>query len=98
MIVDSFYSEVSKNNYSYEQAAEICYEAFSEYINEEGAECVVVLSSILRLKLRHELQLTGYDIKNMEKVLLLWGQMNMKRRELIWKRVFRYNNYFIVES
>lgn len=78
LIVDSFYSEVSKNNYSYEQAAGICYEAFSKYIDEEETECVVALSSILRLKLRHDLQLTGYDIKNMEKVLSLWGQMDMK--------------------
>lgn len=78
LIVDSFYNEVYKNNYSYEQSASICYEAFSEYINEEGVDCVVAISSILRLKLRHDLQLTEYDVKNMDKVLSLFGQMDMK--------------------
>lgn len=33
LLVDSFYSEKLKNNYSYEQVAGICYEEFSEYIN-----------------------------------------------------------------
>lgn len=78
LIVDSFYSEVLKNGCSYEQAAGICYEAFSEYINEEGAECVVALSSILRLILRHDLQLTEYDIKNLDKALSIFGKMDMK--------------------
>lgn len=78
LITDSFYSEALKNGYSYEQSAKICCEAFSEYITEEGAECVVALSSILRLILRHDLQLTEYDIKNMDKVLSLFGQLDMK--------------------
>lgn len=78
LITDSFYSEALKNGYSYEQSAKICYEAFTEYINEEGAECVVALSSILRLILRHDLRLTEYDIKNLDKVLSIFGQMDMK--------------------
>ncbi len=78
LITDSFYSEALKNGYPFEQSAGICYEAFSEYINEEGAECVFTLSSILRLILRHDLQLTEYDIKNMDKALLLFGQIDMK--------------------
>lgn len=78
LITDSFYSEALKNGYSYEQSAGICYEAFSEYINKGGAECVVALSSILRLILRHDLQLTEYDIKNLNKALSLFGQIDMK--------------------
>lgn len=78
LIVDSFYSEALKNGCSYEQSAGICYEAFSEYINGKGAECVAALSSILRLILRHDLQLTEYDIKNMDKALSLFGQIDMK--------------------
>lgn len=78
LITDSFYSEVLKNGYSYEQSAGICYEAFTEYINEENAECVIALSSILRLMLRHDLQLTEYDIKNLNKVLLLFRQIDLK--------------------
>lgn len=79
LIIDSFYNEALKNGYSYEQAAGICYEAFTEYIKAEGAECVVALSSILRLKLRHDLQLTEYDVKNLDKVLSLFGQIDMKK-------------------
>lgn len=79
LITDSFYSEVLKNGCSFEQSSGICYEAFSEYINEMGeAECVVALSSILRLMVRHNLQLTEYDIKNLDKVLSLFGQTDMK--------------------
>lgn len=79
LIIDSFYSEVLKNGYSYEQSAGMCYEAFAEYFNEEGAECAVALSSILRLKLRHDLQLNEYDIKNMNKVFLIMDQIDMKK-------------------
>lgn len=78
LITDSFYSEALKNGCSYEQSAGICYEAFSEYINEDGAECIVALSSVLRLILRHDLRLTEYDIKNLNKALSLFGQLDMK--------------------
>lgn len=78
LITDSFYSEALKNGHTFEQSAKICCEAFSEYITGEGAECVVALSSILRLILRHDLRLTEYDIKNLNKALSLFGQMDMK--------------------
>lgn len=71
LITDSFYSEVLKNKYSFEQSSGICYESFSEYINCDSIECIVSISTIIRLKIRHELQLTEYDIKNINKILRL---------------------------
>lgn len=51
---------------------------FLNTLMKRGVDCVVAISSILRLKLRHDLQLTEYDVKNMDKVLSLFGQMDMK--------------------
>lgn len=88
LITDSFYSEALKNGHTFEQSAKICCEAFSEYITEEGAECVVALSSILRLILRHDLRLTEYDIKNLNKALSLFGQIDMK--SILTKSEYEY--------
>lgn len=69
LIIDSFYVDVLKNDYTLQQASGICYESFLEYINSDGIESMIAISTIIRLKIRHKLQLTEYDIKNMKKVL-----------------------------
>lgn len=78
LIVDSFYCDVLKNGYSYEQAAGICYESFYGYISGSSIECIVALCSILRLKLRHGVKLNEHDITDMEKVMSLFETLDVK--------------------
>lgn len=79
LITDSFYSEILKNKYSFEQSAGICYEAFDEYINSNAIESIISISEIIRLKIRHQVELTQYDIDNIKKVLTLFKAMNVKK-------------------
>ncbi|SFK09781.1 MULTISPECIES: hypothetical protein [unclassified Bacillus (in: firmicutes)] len=79
LITDSFYSQVLKNGYSYEQASGICYESFFEYVNCNSIESVIAVSTIIRLKTRHKLQLTKYDIENMKKILELLNVLHLDK-------------------
>ncbi len=79
LIADSFYSEILKNKYSFEQSAGICYEAFSEYINNNDIESIISIAEIIRLKIRHQVELTQYDIDNMKKVLTLCKVINVEK-------------------
>ena len=79
LIMDSFYSEILKNKYSFEQSAGICYESFAEYINSNAIESIISISEIIRLKIRHQVELTQYDIDNMKKVITLFKAMNVEK-------------------
>lgn len=77
LIVDSFYLESSRNGYTYEQASGICYESFAEYVNSDKLEGIIAISTIIRLKLRHSLQLTQHDILNIKKILFLYSTLDV---------------------
>lgn len=79
LITDSFYNEILKNKYSYEQAAGICYESFAEYINSNTIESIISISEIIRLKIRHQVKFTQYDIDNMKNVLTLFKEIDVEK-------------------
>ncbi|MBD5136134.1 MAG: hypothetical protein HDT39_09290 [Lachnospiraceae bacterium] len=78
LILDSFYLESSQNGYIYEQSSGICYESFAEYVNSDKLEAIISISTIIRLKLRHGLQLTQYDMLNIKKILCLYSTLGVK--------------------
>ena len=48
-----------------------------EKIKTDNIESVIAISSIIRLKLRHGLQLTQNDIQKIKKVLLLYKTLQV---------------------
>lgn len=69
LINDNFYYEMFINGYSFEQAAGICYEAFSGYICSNGIESIFARIEILKLKRRHKLKMKELDIQSMNYIL-----------------------------
>jgi len=78
LIVDSFYSEKLKNNYSYRQSAGICYEDFSEHINNASWEGITVISTIMSLKIRHKIELTKDDLNDIKYILELSRKIKLE--------------------
>lgn len=78
LITDSFYFEVLVHEHTYEQAAGICYQSFYEYISANDVSSVVAVSLITQLMMRHKVQFTEQDIKNLKQALDLSKKINYK--------------------
>lgn len=78
LIIDTFYSEWTRNGYTPRQAWGICYESFTEYIISETEESVVAICTIIRLKLRHKIPLDEYDTKEIQKAIRLYEVPEIK--------------------
>lgn len=78
LIVDCFYTEYLKNNYSLDQSIGICYESFTEYTNSNGIEMVISIAEIISLKIRHNGKINENDKEYMISVLELYDNLEIK--------------------
>lgn len=88
LITDTFYEEVTLNGYTFGQAAGICYESFTEYVDADNTESVIAISSIILLKLRHKLPLSESDMCRLGEILDLYSAPDFK--DSIGKSEFEY--------
>ncbi|MED1948093.1 MULTISPECIES: hypothetical protein [Brevibacillus] len=95
LITDRFYYEVSLNDRTYGQAAGICYQSFYEHIVSNNINTIITISLIIRLMIRHDVEISKSDIDDMKRVILLSQEINYE--EVLNENQIEYLEEFIGE-